>query len=85
MKARAYCQAVHGFTCWICGHEIAPDDYDVDHVEPRSVAPHLTWEPSNWRPAHARVHPEFNCPGNRGRSARNADTSTVSTWTAPGW
>jgi 5-methylcytosine-specific restriction endonuclease McrA len=66
MKARAYCQAVHGFTCWLCGHEIAADDYDVDHVEPRSVAPHLTWEPSNWRPAMLACIPSSTAPATEG-------------------
>lgn len=25
----------------------------VQHVKPRSSHPHLTWDPSNWAPAHA--------------------------------
>lgn len=25
----------------------------VQHIKPRSTHPHLTWEPSNWGPAHA--------------------------------
>jgi 5-methylcytosine-specific restriction endonuclease McrA len=31
-----------------------PDEQScsVQHVKPRSSYPHLTWEPSNWKPAH---------------------------------
>ena len=84
--AKLYCQDVYGFTCWLCGHQIAPDDYTVDHVIERALAPHLTWEPSNWRPAHGRKHPENDCPGNMGRSAnlRRAEPEPRE-WTAPGW
>jgi hypothetical protein len=79
-KAGAYCKRVYGWTCWLCGHAIAPDDYTVDHVIERSVRPDLTWEPSNWRPAHGRKHPEWDCPGNKGRSGR-----AVTYFTEPGW
>jgi 5-methylcytosine-specific restriction endonuclease McrA len=87
VKARAYCQRVHGFTCWICGHLIVDaDDYSVDHVIERSVRPDLTFDPSNWRPAHRRKHPELNCPGNAGRTARKQGQQPVTqTWSAPGW
>lgn len=74
---------MYGWTCWLCGHLIADDDYTVDHVIERSVAPHLTWELSNMRPAHGRKHPEFNCPGNKGRSAKPVPPATR--WTAQGW
>ena len=85
-KARDYCKRVYGYTCWLCGHEIAEDDYTVDHVVERSIAPHLTWEPSNWRPAHGRKHPEIGCPGNKGRSANaQAPPPPVQAWSAPGW
>ena len=86
VKARAYCQRVYGWQCWLCGHEIAADDYTVDHVLERKLRPDLTFEPSNWRPAHGRKHPEFNCPGNKGRSANmQAEPAPVSAWSAPGW
>ena len=78
--AKAYCQHVYGWTCWLCGHPIAPDDYTVDHVIEREKRPDLAWEPSNWRPAHGRKHPELDCPGNYGRSRRKRRM-----WTAPGW
>lgn len=29
-----------------------PDSLSLQHVIPRSVAPELTWDPSNWAPAH---------------------------------
>lgn len=82
-EAKAYCQRVYGWTCWLCGHEISPEDYSVDHVVERSKRPDLEWTPSNWRPAHGRKHPELGCPGNYGRSGRR--TPMRSTWTAPGW
>lgn len=72
----------------MCGHEITdPDDYTVDHVIERSKRPDLAWEPSNWRPAHGRKHPELGCPGNFGRSARmNRRTRRTQQAVAlPGW
>ena len=85
-KARAYCQRHYGWTCWLCGHEIAADDYTVDHVIERRVAPHLTFDPTNWRPAHGRKHPELGCPGNKGRSGRTTPMEALPReWTAPGW
>jgi len=82
-KAKAECQRIYGWTCWLCGHEIEPDDYSVDHVVERSRAPELTWDPDNWRPAHGRRHPEFGCPGNYGRSGRKRPITR--SWTASGW
>jgi hypothetical protein len=79
-KASDYCKRVYGFTCWLCGHDIAADDYSVDHVVERRLRPDLTWEPSNWRPCHRTKKPEFDCPGNSGRSARG-----VTYFTEPGW
>jgi 5-methylcytosine-specific restriction endonuclease McrA len=29
-----------------------PQSCSVQHVKSRKVYPHLTWEPSNWEPAH---------------------------------
>ena len=81
--ATAYCKRVYGFTCWLCHHEIDPDDYTVDHVIERSLRPDLAFVPSNWRPAHGRKHPEYGCPGNFGRSSRKRPISPNQT--APGW
>ena len=87
-KAADYCKRVYGWTCWLCGHAIEPGDYSVDHVKERRHYPELTWEPSNWRPAHRTKKPQWNCPGNAGRSAQaqNEPRSTpVQAWTASGW
>jgi len=76
--------ADYGWDCWICGHRITdPDDYTVDHVE-RNLRPDLTWEPSNWRPAHRTKKPEWDCPGNSGRSNRRQH-KPMPEWTLPGW
>lgn len=79
--------AVYGWDCWICGHRITdPDDYTVDHVIERSVRPDLTFEPSNWRPAHKRRHDNLGCPGNSGRSNRRQPlVQPMPEWTEPGW
>jgi 5-methylcytosine-specific restriction endonuclease McrA len=82
--ATAYCKRVHGYTCWLCGYPIAEDDYTVDHVQERSKRPDLIAEPSNWRPAHGRKHPELGCPGNYGRSGRKR-VRRSSSWVADGW
>ena len=86
-KAKAYCKRVYGWTCWICGRPITTDeDYTVDHVKERRHYPELTWEPSNWRPAHRRK--KDYCPGNSGRSALmqgQPKHTPVTEWTATGW
>jgi len=83
--ASRYCKRVYGWTCWLCGHEIEPWDYTVDHVIERSVRPDLTWEPSNWRPAHGRRRDEYGCPGNKGRSNGKRVTDSDCGWTASIW
>lgn len=83
-RALDWCKQHYGWTCWICGHLIDEGDYSVDHIIERSLRPDLTWEPSNWRPAHLRKHPEFSCPGNSGRSNQR-QPKLMPEWTAPGW
>jgi len=68
-KAKAECQRIYGWTCWLCGHEIDDEaDYTIDHVVERHNGG--THDIENLRPAHGRKHPELGCPGNFGRSAR---------------
>jgi 5-methylcytosine-specific restriction endonuclease McrA len=45
--------------CYICGQRIDydlvyphPDSCSVQHVKSRHLFPHLTWDRSNWEPAH---------------------------------
>lgn len=83
-RATAYCKRVHGCICWLCGYPIAEDDYTVDHVIERFKRPDLMAEPSNWRPAHGRKHPEFGCPGNFGRSKRKRPPR-AGTWVDDNW
>ena len=45
--AVAWCKANLGYRCWLCGRQIAEDDYSVDHVLDRKHYPHLTWVKSN--------------------------------------
>jgi 5-methylcytosine-specific restriction endonuclease McrA len=80
-KASDWCKANLGWMCGYCGHPIAEGDYSVDHIIPKSIAPELTWEPSNWRPMHRTKKPRWGCPGNcglgnRGR-VRNAQAESV--------
>lgn len=52
-----------GLPCHLCGE---PIDYDleypderscsVEHIRSRKTHPHLTWEQSNWAPAHWRCN-----------------------------
>ena len=51
--------ARNNLPCCICKQPIDytlkypdPNSVSVQHVIPRSVRPELTWEPSNWAPAH---------------------------------
>jgi hypothetical protein len=81
--ATAYCKRVYGWTCWLCGNPIAEGDYTVDHVIEQGKRPDLRDDPSNWRPAHGRKHPEFDCPGNFGRSGRKQPM--MRSWVAEGW
>lgn len=82
-EAVAWAKVNLGYVCWLCGRAIAEDDYTIDHVLDRKRYPHLTWDRSNWKPAHGRKHPEWGCPGNFGRSGRLRPITR--TWTAPGW
>lgn len=45
--------------CCICNQPIDytlpstdPDGCSVQHLKPRKLFPHLTWDPNNWAPAH---------------------------------
>lgn len=43
--------------CHLCGNLIAPDaPWDVDHIVPQDVAPHLALVETNWAPAHRRCN-----------------------------
>lgn len=57
--------------CWLCLQPIdyaapagSPDAFELDHYYPRAEFPELTWERSNYRPAHS------SC--NRSRGKRDA-------------
>ena len=57
-QVRAHGSAKH-LPCVLCGQPIDyslrkpnPGSCSVQHVKPRALYPHLTWEPSNWAPAH---------------------------------
>lgn len=59
--------------CVICGQGIDydlptshPDSCSVQHLKPRSTHPHLTWDPTNWAPAHLVCN---KSDGPRGRTA----------------
>lgn len=78
-RVRAYGQA-HNVPCVICG---LPIDYSlrkphkqactVQHTKSRELYPHLTWDPSNWAPAHA------DCNSGE-RAADRAGLGVVSDW-----
>ena len=71
---------LHSLPCCLCEQ---PIDYTlrhphkqactVQHVKPRSTHPHLTWEPSNWAPAHA------DCNSSQG-NALASGLGLVSPW-----
>lgn len=49
--------------CCICKQPIDyalpstdPDGCSVQHLKPRSIFPHLTWDPSNWAPSHLQCN-----------------------------
>lgn len=49
--------------CCICGHGIDyslpskdPNGCTVQHIKSRKLFPELTWDPSNWAPAHAECN-----------------------------
>jgi len=51
-----------GTPCCIChmpidyGAKGRPDSLTVQHVKSRRDFPHLTWNPSNWEPAHGQCN-----------------------------
>ena len=49
--------------CCICGQPIDyrlpptdPNGMTIQHVKPRATHPHLTWDKTNWAPAHAQCN-----------------------------
>ena len=56
----------HNTPCYIC-HQ--PIDYTlhhphrqsctVQHIQPRSQRPDLTWNPANWAPAHLQCNQDY--------------------------
>lgn len=53
MAARVMVGATLPAPCGLCGEPVLPGQaWVVGHIVSRGVAPHLTWEPSNWRPEH---------------------------------
>lgn len=71
-----------GQPCYICGHPIDialpqqhPLSATVDHIIPRSLAPHLALEISNLRAAHKR------CNSRKGKKLRHDQvTNTTRMW-----
>jgi 5-methylcytosine-specific restriction endonuclease McrA len=70
--------------CVICGQPIDydlsadhPDGCTVQHLKPRSTHPHLTWDPSNWAPAHRVCNIS---DGPRGRTAKASLGLVSSDW-----
>lgn len=62
--------------CWWCGRPIDlnlsgrdPEGFSIDHVIPRYVAPHRTWDESNLRPAH------YGCNSTRGAKPQPVQSS----------
>jgi len=55
--------ATYGWTCHLCGEPIPrglplrhPLRFQVDHVKPKSIYPHLALTLSNLRPSHQRCN-----------------------------
>lgn len=69
--------------CCLCGQ---PIDYrltypnrwscTVQHVKARAYHPELTWDPSNWAPAHLQC----NLDAPKGRPADPPDLGVVDAW-----
>ena len=60
--------------CAICGQPIdyqapagTPNAYELDHIQPRSTHPELTYDPDNYQPTHT------NC----NRSKQNTTTHPI--------
>lgn len=69
--------------CWRCGVPIdytapalASNAFELDHAEPVSIAPHLAYETSNFRPSCSRC--------NRSRGAKAA-VIAADEWVRPDW
>lgn len=79
--------------CWLCGENIdyaavvrGPLSPELDHALPKSTHPHLVYEPSNFRVAHA------SCNQSRGARSpeahRHKHTKRVAAqqnWVAASW
>ncbi|PZE23866.1 hypothetical protein DEI86_13565 [Curtobacterium sp. MCBD17_028] len=70
---------MHGAPCVICGMRIdyssrgKADSLTVEHVKPRRHYPHLTWDRSNHRPAHASC----NYAGNSDRPNQSLGLTSI--------
>ena len=54
-RARTYMATKLPAPCGVCGNTVQPtpaSSWVVGHIKPRATHPHLTLEPSNWRPEH---------------------------------
>ena len=51
----------------------------VQHKIPRSVRPDLTWDPSNWAPAH------LLCNWKAGKKLPEPELGEEDMWVADGW
>ncbi|MDN4519603.1 HNH endonuclease [Mycolicibacterium austroafricanum] len=83
--------------CWRCGCAIdyaapalAPNAFELDHAEPVSMAPHLAYEPSNFRPSCSRCNRSrgngSRGNGTRGTAALTGDaTTSADEWVRPDW
>lgn len=65
--------------CCICGQAIDyrlpptdPDGMTIQHVKSRSTHPHLTWDRSNWEPAHAQCNKSAGIEVQTGLGVRNS-------------
>ena len=72
--------------CCLCGKAIdyrlrRPNEMacSVQHKIPRSLRPDLTWDPSNWAPAH------LLCNWKAGKKLPEPELGEEDMWVADGW
>ena len=64
-KARRLVATWLPHACHLCGKTVtAADRWTIEHVIPRAIEPHRTWDVSNWSVSHAK------CSAATGRGVR---------------
>lgn len=58
----------------------APNGFELDHIKPWRLYPHLRYEPANCKPAHSRCNRQ-----RRDEAMQTTTSSAAGRWIVPDW